>query len=178
MLFRPKRINKGFDRIFLVMAIIAGISFGYAAFNSRVINPGTENSIYNYHLKLGQAPYLPSYPTGKGITDEEYERQVKDYEKKKAWVQEKLRERKRQLESQGYQVDFMAMSYGRHENKLVPTDDDSDPNLYEIWIYPTISHRLVAGSLSAGISFLIGFFSFRGLALLVLWIKQGFSEKG
>ncbi len=163
MLYRPKKINKGFDRIFLVMAIIAGISFGFYVADE-IAGSETRESIWDF---------LPSCSKWKpGETKEEKEirnRQWEAFEKAKPLAYERLKERKRQLENKGYRVSFVKVSDGK---RVVTTDPDAPV----ILIYPPISRCIALGALSVGISFLIVLFSLRGLTILLLWIKQGFNE--
>ncbi|MGP7969851.1 MAG: hypothetical protein ACLPQL_05450, partial [Desulfobaccales bacterium] len=55
MLYRPKKVNTGFDRIFLVLSIIAGISFGFYV-GLDIGNTETRESIWDF---------LPSLSTWK-----------------------------------------------------------------------------------------------------------------
>jgi hypothetical protein len=163
MLFRPKKVNKGFDRIFLVLAILAGISFGFYV-GVKIGNTESCESIWDF---------LPSYATWKpGETKEEKEirkKQWEAYEKAEPLAHEQLRERKRHLEREGYRVSFVKQ-YGK---QFEVTNDQNAP---VIFIYPPISRCIVIGIILTGLSFSIALFSFRGIALLVLWIKEGFYE--
>lgn len=163
MLYRPKKVHKGFDRIFLVMAIITGISFGFYVADE-MAGSETRESIWDF---------LPSYSTWKpGETKEEKDIRAKQweaYEKAEPIAHERLKERKRQLESEGYRVSFIKRS-GRKQ--FVVTTDPTPV----ISIYPPISRCIALGAGSAGISFLIVLFSLRGLTILLLWIKKGFNE--
>jgi hypothetical protein len=164
MLFRPKKVNKGFDRIFLVLAIIAGISFGFYV-GVKICNMETRESIWDF---------LPSYSTHKpGETKEEKEirdRQWEAFKKAEPSAHELLRKRKQQLEKEGYWVSFLELD---GKEVVVTTDPDAPVISY----YPPISRCIVFGAIFGGVSFLIALLSLRGLNLLVLWIKQGFNEK-
>jgi hypothetical protein len=163
MLYRPKKVNKGFDRIFLVLAIIAGISFGFYA-GLKVSNTEERESYWNF------APAYSMWHPGETKEEKEIrEKQWEAFKEAEPLAHERLRERKRQLDREGYRVSFVKLS-GKN---LVVTDD---PNAPMISIYPPISRCIVVGVLSSGISFLIILFGLRGLTLLVLWIKQGFNE--
>jgi hypothetical protein len=163
MLFRPKKVNEGFDRIFFVAAVIAALLLGsYMAIGES--NTVVETASWDDNL--------PSYYTW----SETKEARGDVLEKAKAYA--KLEERAlkqfyaktRELESQGYHESYVR--WDRKHKKYVLTTEITK----HIWFYPPISRCVAAGALYAGIGFLIAFVSFRALALLVLWIKQGFSK--
>jgi len=163
MLYRPEKVNKGFDRIFLVLAIIAGISFGFFV-AIEICNSETRESYRDFANLIPLEEFMSS--TEKEIKDKQY----KSLKKGEPFAHQLLREKKHQLEREGNRVYFLHW----HGNELVVTND---PNAPMISIYPPISRCIVIGVLSAAINFLIILFSLRGLTLLVLWIKQGFNEK-
>jgi hypothetical protein len=163
MLLCPKKVSKGFDRIFLVLAIIAGISLGFY----------TGSEIGNSESRETYFDYAPSYSTWHpGETKEEKEIREKQWDafkKAEPLAHERLRERKHQLENEGYRVYFVNVS----RKGIIVTND---PNADAISIYPPISRCIFLGGIFAGVTFFIALFFLRGIALLILWIKQGFDE--
>ena len=123
MLYRPKKVNKGFDRIFFVLAIIIGISLGFFVANE-IGRSESRESIWDF---------LPSYSTWKpGETKEEKEireKQWEAYKKAEPLAHDQLRERKRQLEKEGYWVYFIEL----HGKQMVATNN---PDADVISIYP------------------------------------------
>jgi hypothetical protein len=169
VLFRPKKINKGFDRIFLVLAIMAGLSVGFY-----VGLDGANSKLESESIK-DFLPFVSPFP-GVDASKEllkDWLKEEKAIEKALPLAHERLREKKRQLESQGYRVSF-ANYYGRGKHKEYYETDD--PNAPEIWVYPSISNCIAWGAALGAIIFLIVFLSLRGIALVVFWIKQGFSD--
>jgi hypothetical protein len=192
MFYRPKKVNKGFDRIFMIIAII-GMLFGFylGIYYYDRIKTVTEkpfwpnpppilmNEIKN---KWGNPDIVVIYIIDKfGENDQKavdnqlnlylssnniliVKKELEEYINKRREAERQIAKRKNELLIGGHQT-WEEIDY---RNKLI------GPTLY---VYPTMLSCIIAGILFSIVSFTFIMFILRGIALLVIWIKQGFNEQ-
>lgn len=149
MLFQPKKVNTGLDRIFIVISVLAML-FGF-----------WKGSIFYREISstTWRSPLWPEL-----TVDEEFSKAIASLSGKKGKTVLR-KEEPAQNQTEMHKNKLLAMGYSVSEKY--------DGTLL---IEPPKVNVIIVGIIFGVLTFFCTLFSFRGLVLLVIWIKQGFNE--
>ncbi len=154
MLFQPKKVNTGLDRIFIVISVLA-MFFGFWAggISYKEMSSTTwQSRLWPTSKELEQAfENLGIIKSSESPAEKEALRKKQEQE-----ARDQTERYKKELLSRGHLV--------------------SEEDYPILRIEPPKVNVLIAAMVFGIFTFFCSLFSLRGLVLLVIWIKQGFNE--